>query len=114
MSTLCRAEWQNVGQGNVRGARPSRSLCGASRAALPVKDVCGGTPNTGARDARAPNPIQPFRGHSVGPMDRGWWDNMTHVRRCFGTGQKGASLCNTIKVNQSESKRFEKRLKAEG
>ncbi len=43
MSTLCRAKWQLR---NVRGPRPSRSLCGASRPALPVKDVFGGTPNT--------------------------------------------------------------------
>src|SRR5208283_5209195 len=49
MSTLCRANWALR---NVRGARPSRSLCGASRAALPVKDVFGGTPNT-ARETHA-------------------------------------------------------------
>jgi len=30
----------------ARGARPSRSPGGASRAALPDKDVSGGTPNT--------------------------------------------------------------------
>jgi hypothetical protein len=49
MSTLCRAKWQLR---NVRGARPSRSLGGASRPALPVKDVFGGTPNT-ARETHA-------------------------------------------------------------
>ena len=43
MSTLCRAK---QGPRNVRGSRPSRSLCGASRAALQYKDVFGGTPNT--------------------------------------------------------------------
>src|SRR5208282_382602 len=37
---------------NVRAARPSRSLGGASRAALPHKDVFGGTPNT-ARETHA-------------------------------------------------------------
>ena len=42
MSTLCRAKWE---RGNVRGARPSRSPGGASRAALPVKEVFGGTPD---------------------------------------------------------------------
>jgi hypothetical protein len=50
MSTLCRAKWN--GQGNDWGERPSRSLGGASRAALPVKDVFGGTPNT-ARETHA-------------------------------------------------------------
>ena len=49
MSTLCRAEWERR---NVRGARPSRSLGGASRAALLDKDVFGGTPNT-ARETHA-------------------------------------------------------------
>jgi len=59
MSTLCRAGWDCR---NVRGARPfyraaatrrrTRSLGGASRAALPDKDVFGGTPNT-ARETRA-------------------------------------------------------------
>ena len=49
MSTLCRAKWKPR---MVRGSRPSRSLCGASRAALPVKDVSGGTPDT-ARETHA-------------------------------------------------------------
>jgi hypothetical protein len=59
MSTLCRAKWQLR---NVRGARPiyraatarrrTRSQCGASRPAIPVKDVFGGTPNT-ARETHA-------------------------------------------------------------
>ncbi len=49
MSTLCRANWKCR---NVRGAPPSRSLCGASRPVLPVKDVFGGTPNT-ARETHA-------------------------------------------------------------
>ena len=63
MSTLCRAKWECR---NVRGARPfyraaatrrrTRSLGGASRAALPVKDVFGGTPTT-ARETHA-LPIQ--------------------------------------------------------
>jgi hypothetical protein len=38
--------------------RPSRSLGGASRAALPAKDVFGGTPIHRARDARAPRSSQ--------------------------------------------------------
>jgi hypothetical protein len=49
MSRLCRATLEFR---NVRGARPSRSLGGASRAALPDKDVFGGTPNT-ARETHA-------------------------------------------------------------
>src|SRR5208282_3766273 len=59
MSTLCRAKWKLR---NVRGLRPfyraaagrrrTRSPGGASRAALPVKDVFGGTPNT-ARETHA-------------------------------------------------------------
>jgi hypothetical protein len=43
MSTLCRAKQESR---NVRGPRPSRSLCGASRSALQYKDVFGETPNT--------------------------------------------------------------------
>jgi hypothetical protein len=49
MSTPCRAKGEPQ---NVRGARPSRSLGGASRAALPDKDAFGGRPNT-ARETRA-------------------------------------------------------------
>src|SRR5208283_419948 len=37
-----------------RGARPSRSPCGASRAAHPVKDVFGGTPNTARKTHALP------------------------------------------------------------
>ncbi len=43
MSTHCRAKRQLR---NVQRAQPSRSLCGASRPALPLKDVFGGTPDT--------------------------------------------------------------------
>ena len=59
MSTMCRDKWELR---NVRGARPcyraeamrrrTRSLCDASRAALPHKNVSGGTPTT-ARETHA-------------------------------------------------------------
>ncbi len=58
MSTLCRANWN--GQRNVSGARPSRSLCGASRAALPDKDVFGGTPDTARETHALPTHLSAF------------------------------------------------------
>ena len=57
MSTLCRAKQELR---NVRGARPSRSLCGASRAAIPVKDVPGGTPGTARETHALPTHLSAF------------------------------------------------------
>ncbi len=57
MSTLCRAGRKCR---NVRGARPSRSLGGASRAALPDKDVFGGTPNTARETHALPTHLSAF------------------------------------------------------
>src|ERR1700677_3565849 len=43
--------------GKSGGARPSRSPCGASRAALLEKDVFGGTPNTARETHALPRPV---------------------------------------------------------
>jgi hypothetical protein len=106
MSTLCRAERKLR---NVLGARPSRSLCGASRAAHPVKDVFGGTPNT-ARETHA-LPI-----HLSALLDLIPIALMEIHLKCavhglgitFGyslwAGFSGQARSKWIKLNQSESK----------
>ncbi len=62
-----------------------------------------------AQKAQAPKTfgVAIFRGHSVCPRDEGFQsDKMTHVRRGFGTGQKGTNLRNAVKVGQTESNRL--------
>jgi hypothetical protein len=46
---------------NQPGARPSRLLCGASRAAFSGKDVSGGTPNTARATHALPVHIDTFQ-----------------------------------------------------
>jgi hypothetical protein len=85
MSTLCRATLERL---NVQGARPSRSLGGASRAALQAKDVFGGTPNT-ARETHALPVLKPMVfGFIVKP------------RNDLGQACQGES--NRVKVNQTD------------
>jgi len=76
MSTLCRADWKCR---NVWGARPSRSPGGASRAALPDKEVFGGTPTTARETPALPIHLSVFLKGRVEGLER-----ISENRKYFG------------------------------
>jgi hypothetical protein len=114
MSTLCRAKCE---LGNVRGSRPSRSPGGASRAALPVKDVSGGTPTTMRETHALPirlsaflraSGFHSFANHSPVRIPSAPLENTVKGRLEGGRKVSGwtEGRSSSVKVNQSESKQF--------
>jgi hypothetical protein len=122
MSTLCRVKWERR---NVRGSRPSRSLCGASRAALPVKDVSGGMPITArgthalpirlssilrVRSFHSPANHSPARIPSA-PLENTVKSRIEEGRKVSDWTEGRSS---SVKLSQSESKQFGQGVTAAG